>query len=98
VVVAVADGPGGWLVLADVWFPGWTCTIDGRPANVYRADYLFRAVRLSTGAHDVVFTFDPPSYRWGRFISLSTLAALLLLGLFAAVRAWRPAARGGIAA
>jgi hypothetical protein len=98
VVVEVGDGPGGWLVLADVWFPGWTCTIDGQPAQVYRADYLFRAVRLPNGAHEIVFTFDPASYRWGRLISVGSLAALLLLAAVSAGRTWRTALRGGLAA
>jgi hypothetical protein len=98
VAVRVADGPGGWLVLADVWFPGWQCRIDGQPAPLYRADYLFRATRLSAGAHEVVFTFDPASYHWGRAISLSALAALGVLAIVAAVRARRSAPRGGSAA
>jgi hypothetical protein len=81
VQVNVEDGPGGWLVLADVWFPGWTCTIDGQPTKVYRADYLFRAVRLPDGAHEVDFTFAPSSYRWGRLISATVFFALMVLAL-----------------
>jgi hypothetical protein len=58
-----------YLVLADVWYPGWQCTVDGAPAKIYPANYLFRGVVLEKGAHDVVFTFAPDSYAWGRTIS-----------------------------
>jgi len=78
----------GYLVLADVWFPGWGATVDGRPATVYRANYLFRAVEVPAGRSEAVFTFDPASYRWGRLISLATLVALVaasVLGGFLAV-------------
>jgi hypothetical protein len=82
VVVRVGDGPAGWLVLTDVWYPGWVCTVDGQPTEVRRADYLFRAVRIPEGVKEVVFRFEPDSLRWGQRISMGTLAlvAVLLLG------------------
>src|SRR5262249_39559611 len=40
-----SDTPG-FLVLTDVWFPGWTCTFGGEETKVYRADYTFRAVKV----------------------------------------------------
>jgi hypothetical protein len=89
VTVWPEPGPAGYLVLADVWFPGWTCTVDGRPAPVYRADYLFRAVELPEGDHEVVFAFEPTSYRLGRITSAAALAGLLAMLLFGWLRAWR---------
>jgi hypothetical protein len=63
----------GWLVLTDVWYPGWECAVDGERVEVYRANTLFRAVRIEAGRHEVVFRFAPESYRWGRIVSLLTL-------------------------
>jgi hypothetical protein len=73
----------GYLVLCDVWYPGWKCTIDNTPTDIFRANYLFRAIALSAGKHRVVFTFEPASYSRGKLLSG---AALLLLA--AASLAW----------
>ncbi len=82
-MVEVEGQAPGFLVLADVWFPGWSCTVDGRPASLYRANFLFQAVALPTGAREVRFTFAPASYSWGKVLSGAALAvvALALLAL-----------------
>ncbi|MCH9809135.1 MAG: hypothetical protein K0U74_15525 [Alphaproteobacteria bacterium] len=60
-VVIVADGPGGYVVLNDVWHPWWVAQVDGQPAKVERANYLFRAVAVPPGRHTVRFKFAPIS-------------------------------------
>jgi hypothetical protein len=84
-VTIEVGGRAGFLVLTDVWFPGWTCTVDGGPADVYRADYVFRAVQVPEGAHEVVFRFEPASYRLGLQVSAVTVALLAVLSLAAGV-------------
>jgi hypothetical protein len=76
VTLEIAPGPAGFLVLSDVWFPGWACTIDGKSQAIHRANYLFRGVELPATARQVVFQFESQSYRWGQRISLAALAAL----------------------
>ncbi len=83
-----AEHPG-WVLLADVWYPGWEARVDGAPAPVLRADYLFRAVEVPAGAHTVEFRYRPLSFWAGAAISLLTS-----LGL-AAAWAVRPAAISG---
>jgi hypothetical protein len=75
VTVRVNGDASGYLVLTDVWYPGWVCTVDGAPAGLHRADFLFRAVRVPAGEHEVVFTFAPRSYQLGRQVSVFALAA-----------------------
>lgn len=57
--IDVEANRAGWLVLADVWHRWWTVEVDGRPADLARADVLFRAVRVEPGRHRVSFVFRP---------------------------------------
>jgi hypothetical protein len=76
VVVEVAADRPGWLVLTDTYYPGWVAEVDGTPAAIERANYLFRAVRVP-GKSRVVFTYRPRSIRVGATISLLALAILI---------------------
>jgi hypothetical protein len=88
VVVRIAGSGGGFLVLTDVWFPGWTCHVDGNPTPVHRANHAFRAVELPPGASEVVFTFAPRSYRVGWWVSAAALVGVGVFGLGQLAR-WR---------
>jgi hypothetical protein len=79
-VVVELDGEGGWLVLGEVWFPGWTCRVDGAEVPVYRANHAFRAVPVPTGARRAEFTFAPQSYVFGWWVSACALSVVVLLG------------------
>ena len=92
-VAARVDGgkTGGYAVLDDGWFPGWTATIDGHDTPVLRADYLLKAVRLPPGRHSVHMVYAPLSYLAGAAITLATALALVLLATFQAARRIRRA-------
>lgn len=68
----------GWLVLSDVWYPGWQARVDGQSTQIWRANYLFRAVHLEAGTHEVLFSYKPWSFYLG---SLATLMAAIILWL-----------------
>jgi hypothetical protein len=64
-VIVEADSPaGGWVVLNDVWHPWWFAEVDGKPADLLRANVLFRAVAVPPGRHTVRFSFRPVSGAW----------------------------------
>ena len=68
----------GWLVLSDVWYPGWQAWLDGQPVPILHADYLFRAVHVTAGEHVVTFTYRPLSFWLGLGVSLIAWIALAL--------------------
>jgi hypothetical protein len=83
---------GGYLVVTDAHYPGWTATVDGEDADILRADYLFRAVRLPPGDHFVQLRYQPRSFETGLTIARLALA-LVMLGLlvsFASADTGRP--------
>jgi hypothetical protein len=71
-----------YLVLSDVYYPGWTATIDDQPTTLYPANFAFRAVLVPPGEHRVVFTFEPVIWRVGVMISVSTILALVMYGVW----------------
>jgi hypothetical protein len=66
-----------YLVLSEVWYPGWRATVDGVPTPVLRANFAFRAVRLEPGQSEVHLIFTPRSWRLGLAISGLTLLAVV---------------------
>ena len=76
----------GLLVVTDPWYPGWRCRVDGVEVPIRRADYAFRGVMVPMGAKEVVFQFEPRSYRRGRVISMVTLAGVMFFFGFTAAR------------
>ncbi|MEO6810025.1 MAG: YfhO family protein, partial [Isosphaeraceae bacterium] len=79
VEVATDSTKSAYLVLADTFDPGWSATIDGRPAPIYPAYVAFRAVLVPEGRHRVVFRYQPAGLRTGIGISLAAL--VLSIGL-----------------
>jgi len=59
------DAPaGGFLLLTDVWHPWWRARLDGEPAEILKADVVFRAVAVGPGLHRVEFVFTPFRGAW----------------------------------
>ncbi len=75
----------GHVLLNEVYYPGWNARVDGAPAEIQRADSIFRSVFVPAGTHRIDFSFRPRYFAWGAAVSLLALAGCL--GYFAV--SWR---------
>ncbi|HEV2283664.1 MAG TPA: YfhO family protein, partial [bacterium] len=72
VVVQARFPRPGFLVLNDLYYPGWQAEVDGRPTTVYRANYLFRAVAVPAGSHEIRFVYRDRMALLGAAVALLT--------------------------
>ncbi len=75
-----------YLLLSEVYYPGWRASIDSQRTKVLRADYLFRAVYIPAGTHDVRLWFSPPSFWIGLGLSVATWLGLGVWAIAARLR------------
>ncbi len=66
-----------YLLLADTFDPGWSATLDGKPAPIRPAFAAFRAIFVKAGQHRVVFTYEPAGFRLGLVVTGLGLTAFL---------------------
>jgi len=75
---SVDSKQGGLVVFSEVYYPGWTATIDGQEVEVGRANYILRAINVPAGKHEVVFSFHPQATKTTEMLAYAALIALLL--------------------
>ncbi|HJP31280.1 MAG TPA: YfhO family protein [Candidatus Latescibacteria bacterium] len=68
------------LVVSDNYHPNWEATIDGDAVEIVRANYVWRAVPVPAGEHDVEFTYHSAPVAIARVISGGSLLILLVWG------------------
>jgi uncharacterized membrane protein YfhO len=69
-----------FLVLSEMYSPGWTAAVDGVPTPIYRTNYLFRGVVVPAGQHTVTFDYRPRSVLAGAAVSgVALIIALAML-------------------
>ncbi|MCD8310556.1 MAG: YfhO family protein [Prevotellaceae bacterium] len=79
------NGGDGIALFSEIYYPdGWQATIDGKQAQIGRADYVLRAMYIPKGKHTVEMRFDPKSLHVTECIAYIALA-LLLMGAVAAI-------------
>jgi hypothetical protein len=78
------------LLLNDKFDPNWSVTVDGKPAELLRCNYIMRGVYLAPGNHAVEFTFTMPNKPL--YVTLAAIATgLCLVGLLIFLQRRNPA-------
>ncbi len=79
VEVQVQSSEPAFLVLGDLYYPGWTVYVNGNASSIIRTNYIQRGVLVPAGHSFVVFVFRPVMFYLGASLSMVTLA---ILGIF----------------
>lgn len=76
-----SSSQAGTIVFSEIYYPyGWKASIDGEPAEHFRANYTLRALNVPAGRHSIHFEFDPDSVRKG-----DTLAGICIVLMYAII-------------
>ena len=76
---------GGIVVFSEVYYPGWTATVDGTDTPVGRVNYILRAINVKPGKHTVVLTFKPASVKnteTAAYVAYLLLVLAIAAGVF----------------
>jgi hypothetical protein len=76
---SVESEKGGVLVFSEVYYPGWTATVDGQEVQLGRVNYALRALRVPAGKHEVVLTFRPQTLTMTNGVAYAMIGGMLLL-------------------
>lgn len=71
----------GILQISLPWSPGWSATVDGEPAELYRCGGMYMGLRLGAGEHEIELDYVTPGLIPGACLSLTALVILLALGV-----------------
>lgn len=69
----------GILVLVDNWHPDWKVFVDGEKQECLQANYIFRAVAVSQGKHEVVFEYISDKFNLGKAITIVALCLTVIM-------------------
>ena len=80
------------LFWRDSYSPYWKAWIDGKPATLYKAFNVFKAVLVPAGVSHVIFRFQPPLMPWAVVLCHAVLLLTAITCLVFLIR--RPGATG----
>jgi uncharacterized membrane protein YfhO len=80
----------GWLIVSEIWYPGWRATANGRPVTIERVNGLLRGVYLGQpGSYRIVMEYRPGSVIWGVRIAVLTVGVMILTVTIGWVANWK---------
>ena len=65
-------------VFSEIYYPyGWKAYIDGQPVEIFRANYVLRALNIPAGEHQIRFEFRPDTVYKGDKVGVVCLILIL---------------------
>jgi hypothetical protein len=75
--LSVSTNKPSYLILSEIFYPGWKATVDGEETDILQGNFLFRVIPLRKGEHEVHMFFVSWPFRIGMIVSLLTLTVSL---------------------
>lgn len=85
----VKSSKGGIVVFSEIYYPGWTATVDGQSVELGRVNYILRALNVKAGDHKVELQFFPQSIKSTETIAYSAYIILIIAVLLVVYIEWR---------
>jgi len=84
----VNSGKGGVIVFSEIYYPGWTATVDGQPVELGRVNYILRALNVAPGKHQIELAFFPQSVKTTETIAYIAIGILVIVFLGVLFMVW----------
>lgn len=74
-----SDKGNSFLVLNEVYFPGWSATMDGIKTPILMANGIARGIAIEyAGFHQIIFDYTPLGYREGKRLTIFGIILLII--------------------
>lgn len=88
-VYDVHSTKGGVIVFSEIYYPGWTATVDGEEVELGRVNYILRALNVKPGNHTVELSFFPKSVDITETVAYVSYGILLIALLLLVYFEWK---------
>ena len=88
-VYDVHSTKGGVVVFSEIYYPGWTATVDGEEVELGRVNYILRALNVKPGNHTVELSFFPKSVDITETVAYVSYGILLIAVLLLIYFEWK---------
>ncbi len=84
--LAINTNKNSFLFVNQVNYPGWNAKIDGIAAKIYQADYLFQAIYVPSGKHEITLKYKSKPLIIGAILTIIGLSLILLISLYTFIK------------
>jgi hypothetical protein len=67
----------GWLFAPMTFYPGWEARVDGVQVSVVHANYLFMAVPVPSGKHEIILQYRSIYFYLGALLSILVIVLII---------------------